>query len=102
MIYSLTIQGFDILLLNLAPILCSVVVTLSLLEDINLLAFTALFRCVATEAALTAAGFCRDKFATVGEDRENLAFRHIPPPLLYPPRFMLANPWSGRSASSVT
>ena len=93
MIYIITIQGFDILRLILAPIVYSVVLTLSLFEDINLLGFTALFRCVATEAALTAAGFCRDKFATVGEERENLAFRHIPPPpLLYPPRFMFANP----------
>jgi len=57
---------------------------LSLFKVINLLVFVALFRCcVATDTALRAAGFCRDPVTTVGDDREKLAFRHIPlPPLL--------------------
>ena len=73
----------------------SVDLSFSLFEEIGLLVFVALFRCcVATEAALTVDGFCKDPpVAPEGDDRGKLAFRHIPPPpLLYPPRFIFPNP----------
>ena len=55
---------------------------LSLFKFLSLLDFVFLFRCVVIDAALRAAGFCNDPVSTAGEDRENLAFRHIPPPPL--------------------